>query len=88
MIMKTVLLSFICFVVVAARSPSFDVVKFLDQQNADLSSTMRDRKFITMEQSPFIFFRGANALYYNDFCKLQFFFFSLPILPLTHPTHC
>jgi hypothetical protein len=53
------------------RPATFNAATFLDAQNGDLTRELRDRKFIAMEASAFIFFRGANAIYWRDFCTQQ-----------------
>ena len=49
-----------------ARASSFRVTDFLIGQNADLTEFYRNLKFQKMQLSPFIFYRGANPLYYRD----------------------
>jgi hypothetical protein len=48
------------------RPASFDVVKFLDSVNGELPTTLRTQKYKAMEASAFIFYRGANQLYFRD----------------------
>jgi hypothetical protein len=54
-----------------ARPSSFDVVKFLDSVNADLPTALRTQKYTAMEASAFIFYRGANQLYFRDMGKIH-----------------
>ena len=50
---------------VAAR----DIVKAIDDWNADISARDRRSKYARMAESPFIFYRGTNHLFWADFAS-------------------
>jgi uncharacterized protein (DUF2252 family) len=74
------------------RPANFNAATFLDAQNGDLTRELRDRKFIAMEASAFVFFRGANAIYWRDMCTIccRCFCFCCPtvFLPNFSPLPC